>query len=74
MQIFITVQEACQILGNEICPTALQAWIRQGDCPLGFYVKREGKRRGNYKCYKDIVEIVAREGFAGILKSNKESK
>lgn len=61
--IFITTKEACEILNNEICPTALQAWIRQGNCPLGVYIKKSGTRRGNYKCFKDVVETVAKEGF-----------
>lgn len=66
-QLFISTKTACQILGNQINPIALQAWIRQGNCPLGVYIKKEGKRRGDYKCFKDVVESVAKNGFKDLI-------
>lgn len=69
--IFISTKKACELLNNEINPTSLQAWIRQGNCPLGIYIKKEGAERGSYKCFSDVVESVARSGFKKILEVNK---
>lgn len=29
----------------------LEAWIRQGNCPFGVYIRREGSHRGAYKVF-----------------------
>lgn len=67
MTIFISTNEACEILNHEINPIALQAWVRQGNCPLGVYVKKEGKMRGSYHFYRDVVEEAAKKGFRDLL-------
>lgn len=54
--IVITPTQAAEMLNGELNRFILEAWMRQGDCPFGKYIKKEGCNRGKYIIFKERLE------------------
>jgi hypothetical protein len=50
----LTPFEASQIVG--INRFQLESWLKQGNCPFGVYIKKEGNLRGHYVIYRARLE------------------
>jgi len=54
--ITIDPRKAVELLHCEMDRATLEAWIRQGNCPFGVFVKKEGKQRGHYVIFRERLE------------------
>lgn len=57
--ITLTPTEAVTILNHEMDRVTLEAWIKQGNCPFGNYVKKEGCQRGHYIVWRERLKAYA---------------
>ena len=53
-KVTISTTEASKIL--EMDRATLEAWIRQGNCPFGVYVRKEGNAKGSYHIFTVRLE------------------
>lgn len=47
----ISPTEAAPLL--EMDRATLEAWIKQGNCPFGQYIRKEGNHKGTYKIFRE---------------------
>lgn len=50
----ISVAVAAKRIGMKI--VTLEAWIKQGNCPFGVYIKREGRTHGSFTIFRARFE------------------
>lgn len=50
----IPVAVAAKQIGIKV--DTLEAWIKQGDCPFGIYIKKEGRTHGSFTIFRARFE------------------
>lgn len=50
----IPVATAAKHIGIKV--DTLEAWIKQGNCPFGVYIKKEGRTHGSFTIFRERFE------------------
>lgn len=50
----------------------LEAWIKQGDCPFGIYIKKEGRTHGSFTIFRARFERYMVAGDMGPETARKD--
>jgi hypothetical protein len=66
----IPVATAAKRIGIKV--DTLEAWIKQGNCPFGVYIKKEGRTHGSYTIFRAHFE--AYMSAQDMLPANNQSK